>query len=688
MANKQTADQYLYQDGKWIKAGKQLAIISGDSPTPSIDTLITKITWAELKEKRDNAELIPGMKYQITDYECTTIQQNTASAGHQFDIIVEALSENKLSEDAKATMHEGDTYFQIPVQHIKSASWIQPLPDPSEIEFFYDLSDNDAMYGASDPEDTNTVISELGTKTNADGVEVPAMLNPDPDDQGNDVWYLYNGTYQITEWKNTLVNALYSMRDGSDPEYGKGQWHKEDLIVDLDVVQLKEKTALRLYKTDIKNYSIDDVDYKDWYEYEDDYVLDGVTYNRWAKYEEGNRIDLWVLTNVIVVNNQFTITQDQLKAAVQQITTVYDKWTEESSPYSHLTLKLVNAEIEQTLVPVANMNAWQLKYCLDNDTSKFYWASDKEGAWYGQVFLYTQSIEIDGTTYYQFDREDYDNSIYSIKRYPMKNDSVYVLKDGKMVADDTFDKDYVYQGKGVIYQMIDEWQNEAPYDFKNILISDNLYTFSQGAFGSYTDASIGKICKSNKIEATNSISRKGSRNAPNYIGLNYFVNRDGYIVHNYIGLNSYKNVIGSIEEYNGVLSSNYIGDGCHSNTVTGSYNKINNGGVSNAITGEYNIISFNGSNIGITGSYNTFGSSCDNVAISNGSYNVIDDNCSYLWINATDDTWFTNVHVHSGIQGSKNQRRWINTDDATGSSSKSIDVYASNSVSIVLEDTY
>ena len=170
------------------------------------------------------------------------------------------------------------------------------------------------------------------------------------------------------------------------------------------------------------------------------------------------------------------------------------------------------------------------------------------------------------------------------------------------------------------------------------MISDNLYTFSQGAFGSYTDASIGKICKSNKIEATNSISGKGSRNDPNYIGLNYFVNLDGFIIHNYIGLNSYKNVIGSIEEYNKALSSNYIGDGCHSNTITGSYNSINNGGVSNAITGDCNIVGFDGSYVGITGSYNTFGSSCDNVAISSGTHNTIDDNCSYLWINATDYT--------------------------------------------------
>ena len=50
---------------------------------------------------------------------------------------------------------------------------------------------------------------------------------------------------------------------------------------------------------------------------------------------------------------------------------------------------------------VANIPAWELKYCLDNDTERFAWADDE-------------------------------------------------------------------QGKGIIYYMKDEWNNECPYDFKNI----------------------------------------------------------------------------------------------------------------------------------------------------------------------------------------------------------------------------
>ncbi len=55
--------------------------------------------------------LIPGMLYRITDYVTTTAQADTVSAGNQFDLVVKALSANELSEDAKAVLHDGDTYF-------------------------------------------------------------------------------------------------------------------------------------------------------------------------------------------------------------------------------------------------------------------------------------------------------------------------------------------------------------------------------------------------------------------------------------------------------------------------------------------------------------------------------------------------------------------------------------------------
>ena len=70
-----------------------------------------KVLWADLVALRDAGELIPGQQYRITDYVTTTTQASTQSAGHQFDIIVTADDVDKLNENARACLHEGDTYF-------------------------------------------------------------------------------------------------------------------------------------------------------------------------------------------------------------------------------------------------------------------------------------------------------------------------------------------------------------------------------------------------------------------------------------------------------------------------------------------------------------------------------------------------------------------------------------------------
>ena len=74
---------------------------------------LTPIAYADLVSLRDNGNLVVGSFYRITDYITTTAQENTQSAGHPFDVIVLALSENTLSEEAYAIQSERDTdgYF-------------------------------------------------------------------------------------------------------------------------------------------------------------------------------------------------------------------------------------------------------------------------------------------------------------------------------------------------------------------------------------------------------------------------------------------------------------------------------------------------------------------------------------------------------------------------------------------------
>lgn len=72
MSTKQNADQYLYQDGKWIKAGRTMAVVSGGSPAPSAsdDIIIKDIRISNTKEK------LTITTYPISDNIVSLIKSN------------------------------------------------------------------------------------------------------------------------------------------------------------------------------------------------------------------------------------------------------------------------------------------------------------------------------------------------------------------------------------------------------------------------------------------------------------------------------------------------------------------------------------------------------------------------------------------------------------------------------------
>lgn len=69
-----------------------------------------KVTYNELVKLRDNSQLIPGAFYRIIDYEFTFSSSNVKNAGHQFDIVLVALNENKLAEEGWAMEHPTEVY--------------------------------------------------------------------------------------------------------------------------------------------------------------------------------------------------------------------------------------------------------------------------------------------------------------------------------------------------------------------------------------------------------------------------------------------------------------------------------------------------------------------------------------------------------------------------------------------------
>ena len=115
--NPGTYEQYIWEDNNWqhlgnVEEAKLTDFVTEPELRIELDKQKTyvKVTWQELKNLRDTNKLIPGAHYRITDYITTTKQTDTNSAGHQFDVIVLALSENKLAEEGQAMEHPTDIY--------------------------------------------------------------------------------------------------------------------------------------------------------------------------------------------------------------------------------------------------------------------------------------------------------------------------------------------------------------------------------------------------------------------------------------------------------------------------------------------------------------------------------------------------------------------------------------------------
>ena len=347
-------------------------------PEPSVSTLLTKITWAELKELKDKQELIPGMKYQITDYNCTTSLWLTKSANHQFDIIVTALSESQLSENASATYHTRE------VQVIKAAT-LKPGVTLENIDLMYRMRDNPGSYNP--PEAKVKPIAQLTTRTNLDGIEVPCLINLDTQ-SGNDDYYLFY----------------------------------------------------------------------------DKYTIDGTVCDRWIQCDsQGNP----KLPN----NNFYTLTNEVVNVEYGPGESINDGY-------------FVTGEFK------AEIPAWKLKYCLDNDTTRFEWAaehtaiivhdeSDSEDYIYVRyptadntrfAWAVCNSLSVDpcGTVeFFQIPKPlgnsiDSSDLIYTDTETPSIGDILDMSGTNVTVTQTMFPH-------GVIYRMIDEFNNDVPYDFKNIM---------------------------------------------------------------------------------------------------------------------------------------------------------------------------------------------------------------------------
>ena len=121
------------------------------------NSLKEEILYDDLFELKRDSLLIPGKLYHITDYATYSTTSNTDVAKHQFDIIVVALSNDTLSENAKVCLHENDEYFagsKLESWEIKYCldndvtrfSWADATNGKGVIYYMKDEWDNEAPY--------------------------------------------------------------------------------------------------------------------------------------------------------------------------------------------------------------------------------------------------------------------------------------------------------------------------------------------------------------------------------------------------------------------------------------------------------------------------------------------------------------------------------------------------------------
>jgi len=271
-------------------------------------------------------------------------------------------------------------------------------------------------------------------------------------------------------------------------------------------------------------------------------------------------------------------------------------------------------------------------------------------------------------------------------------------------------------GKGVVYRMIDEFNNDCPYDFKNILFTvsgkyTNAYTFSYTEDSVIKDASllgISKLCYNNVIRAYINISTsKQPLNSnvfystdtsfgcySNTLGYNCYLDTFGNgCANNVFGDGCYSNTFGNS------CANNTFGDGCYSNTFGNSFihNAFNDNCYSNTFGSNcsnnifgysyhhnvsvdyfwYNVFDNNCAynSFGRFCVSNVFGNECRYVTFGNSSSTigycrdiVMDSGCQYLYVNSTDTSatasnYLQNIHIHLGVLGTSSSRKTITISD-------------------------
>jgi hypothetical protein len=258
----------------------------------------------------------------------------------------------------------------------------------------------------------------------------------------------------------------------------------------------------------------------------------------------------------------------------------------------------------------SELEKWQIWYSIDNDVQRFQTAKAggkyiivRDG--YDRYAFLAGTLSYKGNTYYKWVSVENSNNNTLKPRYVIlltESDSPEIGSQAFVPLSEEDGGDYYFEvrgvesvegGKGVIYRLIDEFNNDAPYDFKNVLtlrfllenghLEGCLPTMDANPVGNevwlYT---FSFLCLGNNMDNPFLDFSLSGRSFNNTLEVGSFdnvfvVTMDGQIHDNYLGAGCYLNTFGGARDCEYITSVRF---------ETNCQNNIFLGGVSGVIFGE------------------------------------------------------------------------------------------------------
>ena len=455
-----------------------------------VTNLMQSVTYEQLKTLRDNSTLIKGQQYRITDF-VTTINSDIddmyRSAGHQFDIIVTADDVNKLNENARAIQHpveagESETFNAMQVLDDTSYYLYKRYPEGDtngEYAWAY-LNYGDGLAFVADIHNPNVDWSEIDTSDLIMTTTLTPTVGDTLDMGGTDV--------TLTQFGSVTI--------GVPTVYYKWEWDDLGSYILTSGNQYTNSVA-GTCEIDCPLY---DEDY-----YTTAYPIDGFVAIGELPYINPRKVVLKTENGNIVLGDY--IDEDKWNEWLDDgdVEGAYPEWFVGKYFVDYENVSSAGTmTIPGDYFDGCSLNAWELKYCLDNDTNRFSWAQagnaglgfaaikfgDSESSSIAQRYSEGDNTNgyawalVDGSGDIDIDDAnwndvDTDFIIYTETENPSIGDTVSGNGVGT-VLDYKENVGAVPSGKGVIYYMKDEWNNEAPYDFKNVVIDNDGGYFAYG----------------------------------------------------------------------------------------------------------------------------------------------------------------------------------------------------------------